>query len=259
MFGMSFVYVVFEEGTDIVLGALARPRVPQHRAGPAARWTRAAHRPRRERASAGSTSTCSSTAPASTTSVSSALQDYSLRYALASVPGVSEVASVGGFEPQYQVTSTRPAPRAIGVSLADVARRGPPLQRRRRRARDRDVRARVLRARPRLRRLREDLEPSSFGRAKRARRCGCATSGRCRWAERSAAARPTSTVEGEVVSGIVVMRYGENALDVIGRVEKKLDELRPSLPDGRRDRDGLRPLGLIERAIETLRTRSPRR
>ena len=49
--------------------------------------------------------------------------------------------------------------------------------------------------------------------------------------------------EGEAVGGIVVMRYGENALDVIERVKKKIAELKPQLPRGRRADDRLRPLG----------------
>ena len=49
--------------------------------------------------------------------------------------------------------------------------------------------------------------------------------------------------EGEAVGGIVVMRYGENALDVIERVKEKIDELKPSFPEGVELDDRLRPLG----------------
>ena len=51
-----------------------------------------------------------------------ALQDYSLRYALTSVPGVAEVASVGGFEQQYQVTVDPVRLRNFGLTIADVSR-----------------------------------------------------------------------------------------------------------------------------------------
>jgi Cu(I)/Ag(I) efflux system membrane protein CusA/SilA len=64
---------------------------------------------------------------------------------------------------------------------------------------------------------------------------------------------------GEAVSGIVVMRYGENALDVIGRVEAQARELRSTLPPGVEVVPVYDRAGLIERAIDTLRTRSPRR
>ncbi|MBZ0122112.1 MAG: efflux RND transporter permease subunit, partial [Sandaracinaceae bacterium] len=59
--------------------------------------------------------------------------------------------------------------------------------------------------------------------------------------------------EGEAVSGIVVMRYGENALDVIERVEARIEELRASLPEGVRIVPVYDRSGLIERAIDTLR------
>ena len=47
--------------------------------------------------------------------------------------------------------------------------------------------------------------------------------------------------EGEVVSGIALQRYGQNALDVIANVKEKIAEIAPSLPGGRAHRDGLRP------------------
>ena len=59
--------------------------------------------------------------------------------------------------------------------------------------------------------------------------------------------------EGEAVGGIVVMRYGENALDVIERVKKKLDELKPSFPDGVEMTIAYDRSGLIERSIDTLK------
>ena len=58
-----------------------------------------------------------------------------------------------------------------------------------------------------------------------------------------AAASPTWTAQGDAVAGIVVMRQGENALDVIDRVKAKLKEIEPGLPAGRQDRPHLRPLG----------------
>src|SRR3569832_2253189 len=59
--------------------------------------------------------------------------------------------------------------------------------------------------------------------------------------------------EGEAVGAVVVTRYGENALDVIQRVKKKLDELRPSFPEGVEVTIAYDRSGLIERSIETLR------
>src|SRR5205823_10082704 len=59
--------------------------------------------------------------------------------------------------------------------------------------------------------------------------------------------------EGEAVGAIVVMRYGENALDVIQRVKKKFQELKPSFPDGVEMTIAYDRSGLIERAIDTLK------
>src|SRR5207248_7149574 len=59
--------------------------------------------------------------------------------------------------------------------------------------------------------------------------------------------------EGEAVGGIVVMRYGENALDVIERVKKKIADLKPSLPEGVEVAIAYDRSGLIDRAIDTLK------
>jgi Cu(I)/Ag(I) efflux system membrane protein CusA/SilA len=59
--------------------------------------------------------------------------------------------------------------------------------------------------------------------------------------------------EGEAVGGIVVMRYGENALDVIGRVKKKFEDLRPGFPEGVEMTIAYDRSGLIERSVETLK------
>ena len=58
--------------------------------------------------------------------------------------------------------------------------------------------------------------------------------------------------KGDAVGGIVVMRHGENALSVIGRVKDRLEELKASLPRRRGDRHDLRPVDLIRKAIHTV-------
>ncbi|MDX2088261.1 MAG: efflux RND transporter permease subunit, partial [Kofleriaceae bacterium] len=120
MFGMSFVYVVFEEGTDLywarsrVLEYLntVRSRLPPDantRIGPDATgigWVyQYALVDRSGQHDLGQLRT---------------LQDFSLRYALTSVPGVAEVASVGGYEQQYQVTVDPVRLRNFGISVSDV-------------------------------------------------------------------------------------------------------------------------------------------
>jgi len=252
MFGMSFVYVVFEEGTDVywarsrVLEYLntVRNRLPPDantRIGPDATgigWVyQYAVVDPTGRHDLGQLRT---------------LQDFSLRYALTSVPGVSEVASVGGYEQQYQVTVDPVRLRNFNLTISDVVRAV--------RRSNNDVGARVLemsereyfvRGRGYLTRV-EDVE-SIVIRAERGtpvlvRDIGHVTMGGD--IRRGAA---DFDGQGEAVSGIIVMRYGENALDVINRVERKLDELRPTLPAGVQIVPVYNRKTLIERAIDTLR------
>ncbi|MDP3220916.1 MAG: efflux RND transporter permease subunit [Deltaproteobacteria bacterium] len=253
MFGMSFVYVVFEEGTDLywarsrVLEYLntVRNRLPPEatsRIGPDATgigWVyQYALVDRSGRHDLGQLR---------------ALQDFSLRYALTSVPGVAEVASVGGFEQQYQVTVDPVRLRNFGLTIGDVARAV--------RRSNADVGGRVVemsqreyfvRGRGYITRA-EDLEAvviraGGGGTPVLVRDvAGVRVGGEIR---RGAA---DLDGQGEAVSGIVVMRYGENALDVIRRVERKLEALRPSLPPGVELVTVYSRAGLIERAIDTLR------
>ncbi|MEO8182408.1 MAG: efflux RND transporter permease subunit [Deltaproteobacteria bacterium] len=252
MFGMSFVYVVFEEGTDVywarsrVLEYLntVRNRLPPDantRIGPDATgigWVyQYALVDRTGQHDLGQLR---------------ALQDFSLRYALTSVPGVAEVASVGGYEQQYQVTVDPVRLRNFGLSVADVV-----MAVRRSNA---DVGARVLemsereyfvRGRGYLTRT-QDIEDivirATGGTPVLVRDVGQVTMG---GDIRRGAADFNGL--GETVSGIVVMRYGENALNVIERVEKKLDELRPTLPAGVEVVPVYNRANLIERAIDTLK------
>ena len=252
MFGMSFVYVVFEEGTDIynarsrVLEYLntVRNRLPADantRIGPDATgvgWVyQYALVDRSGKHDLGQLR---------------ALQDFSLRYALTSVPGVAEVASVGGYEQQYQVTVDPVRLRNFGLSVADVVQAV--------RRSNADVGGRVLemsereyivRGRGYLTRT-QDIEDivirAAGGTPVLVRDVGnVALGGDIR---RGAADFDGA---GETVSGIVIMRYGENALDVISRVESKLDALRPTLPAGIEVVPIYNRANLIERSIATLK------
>ena len=123
MFGMSFVNVIFDEGTDIywarsrVLEYLSsvRARLPQGRQSRSSAPTRPA--------SAGSSSTRSSTGPGKhDLQELRSIQDWNLRYALGSVPGVAEVASVGGFVKQYQVNVDPTKLLGYGIGMDDVVK-----------------------------------------------------------------------------------------------------------------------------------------
>ncbi len=253
MFGMSFVYVVFEDGTDPywarsrVLEYLssAKERLPAEvapRIGPDASGVGWVYQ----------YALIDRTGEHDVGQLRS-LHDFSIRYSLASVPGVAEVASVGGFEPQYQIRLDPAQLRARGISLAEVAdavRRSNSevggrlieMSEREYFVRGRgylgseaDIEAIVIRAddggAPLLVR---DVGTIQMG--------GEIRRGAAEW-----------NGQGEVVSGIVVMRYGENALDVIDRIEKRIEELKTSLPEGVEIIPVYDRSGLIERAIQTLR------
>jgi Cu(I)/Ag(I) efflux system membrane protein CusA/SilA len=183
-----------------------------------------------------------------------AFQDFTLRYALASVPGVAEVASVGGYERQYQIEVDPSKLHAHGLALADVrdaVRRS-----------NSDVGGRVIemsgreyfvRGRGYVRGL-DDLRQIALG-AERS------TGTPIRVADVGTVSfgpdirRGLSELDGmgEAVGGTVVVRFGENVLDVIERVKERLREFGPSFPAGMTVQIVYDRSDLIHRAIETLR------
>jgi len=254
MFGMSFVYVIFDEGTDIYW---ARSRVLEYLNG--LRGTL----PEGVSPNLGPDATgigwvfqyslVDKTGKHGLDDLRT-FQDFTLRYALGSVPGVAEVASVGGYQKQYQVTVDPTRLRAYGISLDQVTEAI--------RQSNNDVGGRILEMSGREYYVRgrgyitslaaienvtirsggpagtpvlvKDIGSVSFGPDIRR--------GLLEW-----------NGEGEAVGGIVVMRYGENALDVIERVKKKVADLQPSFPDGVDLNIAYDRSGLIERSIDTLK------
>jgi Cu(I)/Ag(I) efflux system membrane protein CusA/SilA len=254
MFGMSFIYVVFDEGTDLYW---ARSRVLEYM------------NTIRSRLPAGANPVLGPDATSVGWIFQYALvdksgrhdlaelrtfQDFHLRYALASVPGVAEVASVGGYQKQYQVEVDPTKLHAYGLSLADVTaaiRRS-----------NSDVGGRVIemsgreyfvRGRGYVKAL-DDLRQIALGVDRRSgtpiRVADVATVAFGPDIRRGVAELDG---EGEAVGGTVVMRYGENALHVIERVKARLKELHPTFPPGVEVRIVYDRSGLIHRAIETLR------
>jgi len=180
-------------------------------------------------------------------------QDWSLRYRLQSVPGVAEVASLGGFVQQYQVTVDPNRLKAYDLAIMHVAEAV--------RASNNEVGGRLLefsgkeymvRGRGYIR-ARDDLEKvvlktDEKGTPVLLRDVGEVTLG-------PEIRRGVSDLDGlgDVVGGIVVMRHGENAREVIRRVEQRLEEVRPSLPAGVRVISTYDRSELIQRAIDTLK------
>ncbi|HZQ54119.1 MAG TPA: efflux RND transporter permease subunit [Bryobacteraceae bacterium] len=179
------------------------------------------------------------------------LQDWFLRYQLETVPGVAEIASIGGFVKQYQVRLDPDKLRALHIPLSTVIDRVQQSTN--------EVGGRVLelsgaqymiRGLGYLRNL-SDLETipvdTKNGVPVLVRDLGTVAYGpdiRQGVAEWNG--------EGETVGGIVVMRYGLNALDVINRLKKKIAELTPSLPPGVQIVSGYDRSGLIDASIQTL-------
>jgi len=253
MFGMSFLYVIFEDGTDLYW---ARSRVLEYLNQAQARLP-AGVTPRLGPDATGvgwvfEYALVDRTGKHDAQALRS-LQDFHLRYALSSVPGVAEVASVGGAVKQYQVNVDPGKLLALKVPLRDVMTA---LQRS-----NADVGGQVMeiaghehviRGRGYVR-GKADLEDtplrsSGNGVPVRVRDVGEVEIGQD-------IRRGIAELDGrgEVTGGIVIMRYGENALDVIDGVKARLAELQRTLPDGVEVVVTYDRSALIRAAIATLR------
>ena len=251
--GLSFVYVIFEEGADIYW---ARSRVLEYLN------TAAARLPEAVRPTLGPDATGVGWAfeyalvdksGHNNLAQLRSLQDFKLRYWLESVEGVAEVASIGGFEKEYQVTVDPNKLAAYGISLSHVAQTI--------RRSNNDVGGRVLeiagyehiiRGRGYIHTV-ADIERIGLGASK----VGVpVTVGNVATVSLGPALRRGLAEldgEGETVGGIVIMRYGEDALNVIERVKQRLNEIKKSLPQGVEIVTTYDRSDLIERAIATLK------
>src|SRR5580693_7418868 len=251
MFGDSYVFVVFEDSTDLYW---ARSRVLEYLQQIAGRLPAGVH-PTIGPDATGAGWVYEYLIVDHNHRYSLAdlrsLQDWFLRYQIESVPGVAEVASIGGFVRQYQVRLDPDKLRAFNIPLSTVIDK----------VRDstNEVGGRVLEFRGAeymvrglgyLRSL-SDLETvpvaSKNGTPVLVRDLGTVSFGpdiRRGVAEWNG--------EGEAVGGIVIMRYGLNALNVISGVKKKFAEISGSLPPGVEVVSGYDRSGLIQASIDTL-------
>jgi Cu(I)/Ag(I) efflux system membrane protein CusA/SilA len=179
-------------------------------------------------------------------------QDWNLRYALQSVPGVSEVASFGGFEKQYQVTVDPVTLQMLGLSLTDVTTAI--------RNSNNEVGGRLIEwsGREYMVRARGYLQDTGALGDVVVRTSPTGTPILLRdVADIAVGPQMRRGVadfngEGDAVGGIVVMRHGENALNVIERVKTRLEQLKPSLPAGVEIVTTYDRSGLIRESIATL-------
>src|SRR5512137_2495025 len=252
-FGFSFVYVIFEDGTDIywarsrtleyLSGVLqGLPQGVQTELGPDATglgWVfqYVLEDQSGERSLADLRS----------------LQDWFLRYHLKSVPGVAEVAPLGGFVKQYQVNLDPVRLQAYGITINRVvdAVRGSNIE----------VGGRLLefggteytvRGRGYAQSVQDFenivLKASDTGTPIRVKDVGHVTVG-------PDIRRGVSDLDGqgEAVSGIIVMRHGQNALEVIDRIKARIKEIEPGLPKGVKIVPIYDRSELIHRSVDTLK------
>jgi Cu(I)/Ag(I) efflux system membrane protein CusA/SilA len=252
MFNDSYVFVVFEDGTDMYW---ARSRVLEYLQTIQGRLPEAVHPVIGPDATGAGWiyeyALIDRSGKHSLADLRS-LQDWHLRYQLETVPGVAEVATIGGFVRQYQVQIDPNKLLAYGIPLSAVIDRV--------KSSTNEVGGRVLElsgTRYMIRGLGYLKSPddlanvplvASSGTPVRIRDVGTVSfgpdirEGVAEW-----------NGEGETVGGIVVMRYGENALNVIDGVKAKLAQIQASLPPGVEVVTGYDRSGLIHASIGTLK------
>src|SRR5213593_379772 len=252
MFGKSFIYVIFEDGTDIYW---ARSRVIEYLNSVRGSL------PEGVNPTIGPDATglgwvyeyalVDDTGKHDLAQLRS-IQDWNLRYALSSLKGAAKVAPAGGFVKQYQVDLDPNALVAYNIPLSDVVSAI--------KMSNADVGGKIfevatteyyIRGRGYIKKI-EDIENIVLkvenGTPVYLKNVGNVHLG-------GDIRRGVAELDGrgEVVGGIIVMRYGENALNVIDAVKKKIEEIKPSLPAGVRIVPVYDRSDLIRRAIATLR------
>jgi copper/silver efflux system protein len=251
-FGYSYVYVIFDEGTDLYW---ARSRTLEYLSAVTSRF------PEGVRTELGPDASglgwimqyvLEDDSGKHSLAELRAYQDWYLKSYLKKVPGVAEIATVGGFVQQYQVNVDPDRLRAYGIPIAKVTEAV--------RATNQETGARLLefggaeymiRGQGYVRStadLEETVLTSKNGTPIRIKDVGQVILG-------PDIRRGTSDLDGrgEVVSGIVIMRQGSNALDVIAHVKARLKEIAPGMPAGVRVVPIYDRTDLIKRAISNSR------
>ena len=251
-FGVSYVYVIFEDGVDIYW---ARSRVMEYLA-------KIAHSlPEGVRTELGPDATgvgwvyqyaLKDTSGKRSLAQLRSFQDWFLKYQLQSVPGVAEVAAFGGFENQYQVQINPDSLRTHNISLNQVAkalRQG-----------NKESGAGVIEFSGteyivRIRgyvKNKKDMENIVVGVRNNGIPVYVKNVGRVTFGPAARRGIGELNGMGDAVGAIVIMRFGENAHKVIANVKKKLEELQTSLPEGVSIVETYDRSELIERSIATL-------
>lgn len=252
--GASFIYVIFEDGTDIYW---ARTRVLEYLQAVRAKIPQEVNPvlgPDATSVGWGFMYALKCDTGEHDLSQIRSFQDYNVKLALESVPGVAQVASIGGFVRQYQVTLDPNRLLAFNLPLEKVVaaiRRS-----------NRDVEGRVLelsgveymvRGRGYIRGL-QDMEQIPLGTGPGGTPVLLKDVARIQMGPEIRRGLVDLDGKGEVVGGIVIVRFGENVLKVIERVKEKIQrDIQPSLPRGVELVVTYDRTDLIHRAIDTLR------
>jgi Cu(I)/Ag(I) efflux system membrane protein CusA/SilA len=250
-FGLSFVYIIFEDGTDLYW---ARSRVLEYLNFVAGRL------PQGVTPSLGPDATGVGwvyeyilESDQHDLAQLRSIQDWFLRYELASVPGVSEVASIGGYVKQYQIIVDPNKLRAYNIPLQKIKMA---VQRS-----NKDVGGKLIEMGETEFMVRglgyikgiEDLNNIPLGVGKRGTPILLRNVATIKIGPELRRGIADYNGTGEVVGGVVIMRFGENALKVIENVKKRLEQLKSGLPEGVRIKSVYDRSGLILRAVDNLK------
>ena len=249
-FGASFVYIIFEDGTDIYW---ARSRVLEYLNFASGRMPKGiTPQIGPDATGVGWVFQYALLAKDKTLAELRSIQDWYVRYQLSKAHGVAEVASVGGFVQTYQVTVDPVKLRAFGIPLMKVAQVI--------RDSNRDVGGRavemaeteyMVRGRGYLR-GKADIEMLVV-KADKGTPVLVRDIARVELTPDERRGLTELNGEGEVVSGIAMARYGQNALEVIANLKEKIAEIGPGLPPGVTVQTVYDRSELIHRAIDTLK------
>jgi Cu(I)/Ag(I) efflux system membrane protein CusA/SilA len=254
-FGVSYVYIIFKDGTDLYW---ARSRVLEYLSQIANRL------PAGAQTALGPDATgvgwvyeyalVDRTGQHDLAQLTS-LQNWFLKYELQKVPGVSEVATAGGMVKQYQITLDPNKLRAYGLTLEQVKMA---IQKGNREAGGSAIEMGeaeyMVRAKGYIKSI-QDIEQVPVGLGKNGIPILLKDISDVKMGPQMRRGVTELNGDGEVVGGIIVMRYGQNAMQTIAKVKAKLSELKSSLPKGVEIVTTYDRSSLIQRAIDNLRNK----
>lgn len=251
MFGMSFIYVIFDDNTDIYW---ARSRVLEKLSqvqGTFPEGVKPILGP--DGTGVGHVYWYHLESSKYDLGELRAIQDYYMKFGLQSVEGVAEVASIGGFIKQYQIDVDPNKLNAYGVSVSDVVGA---IQRSNKDVGGGNIETSsieyFIRGKGYITNV-SDIEDITLTTGKNGIPVHVRDIGTVQVGADVRRGLLDLNGEGEVVGGIIVMRYGENAQTVIDRVKDKITELEKGLPEGIKVKSSYDRSGLISSSIDTLK------